>query len=45
VEGLDHVEPQNTDGKARDVYLYVISGHKVQNPAAAGSLIERLRLG
>jgi hypothetical protein len=27
----------------RDVYLYVISGHKVHNPAAAMSLIHRLR--
>ncbi|WP_322041995.1 DUF72 domain-containing protein [Paraburkholderia sp. J67] len=27
----------------RDVYLYVISGHKVHNPAAAMALIERLR--
>lgn len=30
------------DGTARDVFLYVISGHKVANPAAAGALIERL---
>jgi uncharacterized protein YecE (DUF72 family) len=43
VEGLDSVEPQKADGKARDVYLYVISGHKVLNPAAAVSLIERVR--
>jgi uncharacterized protein YecE (DUF72 family) len=27
----------------RDVYLYVISGHKVSNPAAAMALIERVR--
>lgn len=27
---------------ARDVYLYVISGHKVRNPAAAMALIERI---
>jgi hypothetical protein len=26
---------------ARDVYLYVISGHKVRNPRAARALIER----
>lgn len=26
----------------RDVYLYVISGHKVRNPAAAMALIERI---
>jgi uncharacterized protein YecE (DUF72 family) len=42
-EGIDCVEPQKADGKPRDVYLYVISGHKVLNPAAAMSLIERLR--
>ena len=30
------------DAKPRDVYLYVISGHKVRNPAAAMALIERL---
>ncbi|BAN24402.1 DUF72 domain-containing protein [Caballeronia insecticola] len=29
--------------KARDVFLYVISGHKVVNPAAAVALIERLK--
>lgn len=41
-EGLEHVgHPQ--PGKPRDVYLYVISGHKVLNPAAAMALIERLR--
>jgi uncharacterized protein YecE (DUF72 family) len=34
------------DGKAgRDVYLYVISGHKVRNPAAAVALIERVGQG
>jgi len=27
----------------RDVFLYVISGHKVRNPAAAMALIERVR--
>jgi len=42
VDGLDCVEPQRADGKARDVYLYVISGHKVRNPAAAMALIRRL---
>jgi uncharacterized protein YecE (DUF72 family) len=40
--GLDFVEPKRTDGKARDVYLYVISGAKVHNPAAAMSLISRV---
>jgi len=42
VDGLDCVEPRSADGKARDVYLYVISGHKVRNPAAAMALIRRL---
>jgi uncharacterized protein YecE (DUF72 family) len=31
------------DGVGRNVYLYVISGHKISNPMAAGALIERLR--
>jgi uncharacterized protein YecE (DUF72 family) len=42
VDDLDCVEPRRADGKARDVYLYVISGHKVRNPAAAQALIRRL---
>jgi uncharacterized protein YecE (DUF72 family) len=42
VDGLEYVEPRRTDSKARDVYLYVISGHKVHNPAAAISLLSRL---
>jgi uncharacterized protein YecE (DUF72 family) len=42
VDGLDYVEPQHAEGKGRDVYLYVISGHKVRNPAAAMSLLRRL---
>jgi uncharacterized protein YecE (DUF72 family) len=42
VDGLDCVEPRRADGKARDVYIYVISGHKVLNPAAAKALIQRL---
>jgi uncharacterized protein YecE (DUF72 family) len=41
-DGLNYIEPQRAYGKPRDVYLYVISGHKVYNPAAAKSLIERL---
>jgi uncharacterized protein YecE (DUF72 family) len=40
--GLDHVGSRRSDGKPRDVYLYVISGHKVLNPAAAQLLIKRL---
>jgi uncharacterized protein YecE (DUF72 family) len=42
VDGLDCVEPRSADGKARDVYMYVISGHKVRNPAAAMALLRRL---
>jgi len=41
-DGLDYVEPQRSKTKPRDVYLYVISGNKVLNPAAASSLIKRL---
>ena len=40
--GLGYVESHRADGKPRDVYLYVISGHKERNPAAARSLIQRL---
>jgi uncharacterized protein YecE (DUF72 family) len=42
VEGLKYVDSPKADGKPRDVYLYVISGHKVLNPAAAVSLIRRV---
>jgi uncharacterized protein YecE (DUF72 family) len=41
-EGQDGVEVQGADDKPRDVYLYVISGHKLRNPAAAMALIERV---
>lgn len=41
-EGLEYAGAVHADGKPRDVYLYVISGHKVTNPAAAAALIERL---
>jgi uncharacterized protein YecE (DUF72 family) len=41
-DGLDYVEPRRAYGKPRDVYLYVIGGHKLHNPAAAKSLIQRL---
>ncbi len=41
--GLDAVSPGKADGKPRDVFLYVISGHKAHNPAAAMALIERVR--
>lgn len=40
--GLDWVSPRPADGVGRDVYLYVISGEKTRNPAAARALIERL---
>ncbi len=40
---LEHVDSRHTAGKQpRDVYLYVISGHKVKNPAAALALIQHL---
>lgn len=42
-DDLEYVEPGSGAGKPRDVFLYVIGGHKVRNPAAATSLIERLR--
>jgi uncharacterized protein YecE (DUF72 family) len=41
-EGLNYVEAPFPDGKPRDVFLYVISGHKALNPAAAVSLIRGL---
>ena len=41
-EGLDPVVPGKPDGKPRDVFLYVISGHKPHNPAAAMALLEKL---
>lgn len=40
--GLASVASSKADGVARDVYLYVISGHKEHNPAAAKALIERV---
>jgi uncharacterized protein YecE (DUF72 family) len=40
--GIETVAKSKTDGAARDVYLYVISGHKEHNPAAAKALIERI---
>ncbi|MFO1113430.1 MAG: DUF72 domain-containing protein [Rhodospirillales bacterium] len=41
--GLDRVSREESDGVGRDVYLYVISGEKARNPAAARAIIERLR--
>jgi uncharacterized protein YecE (DUF72 family) len=40
--GLPTVASDVVDGVGRDVFLYVISGHKVLNPAAAQALIERV---
>lgn len=40
-DGLEIVAPA-PDRTPREVFLYVISGHKVRNPAAAQALIERL---
>lgn len=50
-EGLDVVDPEAASGTKtaaaapRDVYLYVIGGHKASNPAAAMALIERVQGG
>jgi uncharacterized protein YecE (DUF72 family) len=41
-EDLDFVGPPSRTAAARDVFLYVIGGHKVSNPRAAISLQERL---
>lgn len=41
-EGLETVVDQKAGKTARDVFLYVISGHKVANPAAAMAIAERL---
>jgi len=41
--GLDRVDPKGADGVGREVYLYVISGEKARNPAAAQAILERLR--
>ncbi len=40
-EGLEYIGNAARSG-SRDVYLYVIGGHKVRNPHAAVALIERL---
>lgn len=41
-EDLHTVASSEKESDARDVYLYVISGYKAHNPAAALALIERL---
>jgi uncharacterized protein YecE (DUF72 family) len=39
---LAQMDPSKADGQARDVFIYVISGYKARNPAAARALIERI---
>jgi len=41
-EGLQTAGPAAESGTPRDVFLYVISGHKERNPHAAMAIIERL---
>jgi uncharacterized protein YecE (DUF72 family) len=41
-EGLETVGEAEAEARPRDVYLYVISGAKERNPAAAMALIERV---
>ena len=41
-EGLDHMQPMPKPNPPRDVFLYVISGYKPRNPAAAIALMERI---
>lgn len=40
--GLSPVDQPLSDGHAREVFLFVIAGHKVANPAAAEALIARI---
>jgi uncharacterized protein YecE (DUF72 family) len=42
-DNLETLTPGKNARTPRDVFLYVISGHKVSNPAAAQALIERLQ--
>ncbi len=45
-EELETVGPTGVTKRVeRDVFLYVINGHKVTNPAAAQALIDRLKSG
>jgi uncharacterized protein YecE (DUF72 family) len=41
-QDIQTLAPHTPGAAARDVYLYVISGHKERNPAAAGELIRRV---
>lgn len=40
--GLEYVKKGDVEKQSRDVFLYVISGYKELNPAAAMALIERV---
>lgn len=42
LQGLSTVSSEPANGAARDVFVYVISGEKVRNPAAAMALIDRI---
>jgi len=42
-DDLATLDTPHVSQAGRDVFLYVISGHKVRNPAAAMALIERIR--
>jgi uncharacterized protein YecE (DUF72 family) len=42
VEGLNVLKPHSSSATPRDVYLYVIGGHKLTNPAAAMALVKRV---
>lgn len=42
-DSLKTIKPPMPDNVARDVYLYVISGHKAHNPHAAMALIDRVK--
>lgn len=41
-EDMQTIAPTKNEPAPRDVYLYVISGYKVRNPAAGMALIERI---
>ena len=42
-QDLETVADASPDARGREVFLYVISGAKERNPAAAMALIERVR--
>jgi uncharacterized protein YecE (DUF72 family) len=42
-EDLETISPKKAEKKPRDVFLYVISGFKEKNPAAAMAISERLK--